>query len=179
MELARTKETAVAVREAKASDVPVITAIYNFEVASAHNHYESEPQRVEDRLAWLEGLQRRGYPVLVAEADGEVAGFAALTPFHPLSGYRFTVSGSIYVKAGRRGAGVGRALAAELHRQAVERNFHCILAGVNSENTASIQLLQSFGFEKVGYFKHIGFKNGRWHDDVCLQLLLSNEEERS
>ncbi len=162
----------VAVREANASDVEAITAIYNFEVAHGHNHYESEPQKIADRLAWLESLQKRGLPVLVADSGHEIVGFAALTPFHPLSGYRFTVSGSIYVKAGQRGAGVGRALAAKLFERAVEQKFHCILAGVNSENTASIRLLESFGFKQVGYFKGIGFKNGRWHDDVCLQRLL-------
>jgi L-amino acid N-acyltransferase len=89
-----------------------------------------------------------------------------------LSGYRFTVSGSIYVKPGRRGAGVGRALSKCLLSAARERGYHCILAGVNSENRASIALLESFGFERVGHFREIGQKNGRWHDDVCLQKIL-------
>jgi len=164
---------AVVVREAKASDVEAITAIYNHEVQNGHNHYESELQKTSDRLAWLEGLRKRGYPVFVADCGGEVMGFAALTPFHSLSGYRYTASGQIYVKAGHRGAGVGRALAASLFQAAIDGKFHCVLAGINSENTASIRLLESFGFERVGYFKGIGFKNGRWHDDVCLQRLFN------
>ncbi len=156
-------------RLARSEDVAALTAIYNDEMACGNANYESEPQRETDRMSWLEGLQKRGFPVVAAESDGVVVGFAALTPFHSLSGYRFTVSGSIYVQAGYRRRGVGRALCRRLLEEAVERGYHCILLGINSENLASLALLESLGFRRAGHFREIGFKNGRWHDDICLQ----------
>lgn len=163
---------ATEVRVGQGADAAALAEIYNQEVREGTTNYESEPQSEETRRQWIEGLAQRGFPLLVAESGGEVVGFAALTPFHPLSGYRFTVSGQVYVKAGHRAHGVGRALCERLRLEARERKFHSILAGVNAKNRASIGLLEAFGFKQVGCFKEIGFKNGQWHDDVCLQLIL-------
>ena len=158
-------------RLARSEDVSVLTAIYNNEMVCGNANYESEPQSEADRLSWLEGLQKRGYPVVAAESDGGVVGFAALTPFHSLSGYRFTVSGSIYVQAGYRRRGVGRALCRRLLEEAVERGYHCILLGINSENVASLALLESLGFRRAGHFRK---KDSRMGDGtttfVCRKL---------
>ncbi len=160
------------VRGGLVTDAAALAAIYNHEVGNGTTNYESEPQTEASRRQWIEGLAERNFPLLVAEYASEVVGFAALTPFHPLSGYRFTVSGQVYVKDGCRGLGVGRALCDRLLEAARARKYHCILAGVNAKNRASLALLEAFGFKQVGLFKEIGFKNGQWHDDVCLQRLL-------
>lgn len=160
------------IRDAQLRDAEAIAAIFNHEVEHGISNYEGRRHSPEERAEWMVRLRHGEYPVLVAEAAGRVAGFAALTPFHPLSGYRFTVTGSIYVDKSARGTGVGRALAARLFAAAKEKGYHSILAGVNSENAVCIALLKSFGFEAVGYFKEIGFKAGKWRDDVCLQLVL-------
>lgn len=164
-------ESGIHIRDARVEDAEALAVIYNYEVHHGTNHYESEPQLAADRAKWIEGLQARRFPVYVAEKDGEVIGFAALTPFHPLSGYRFTVSGSLYVKIGFRGAGVGRLLCEALVVGAHQQGYHCVLAGVNSENAASLSLLKSFGFQEAGRFREIGTKDGRWHDDICLQKI--------
>lgn len=165
-------QIAVLVREGCVADASALAALYNQEVLKGTSNYENEPQTAETRRQWIEGLTQKGFPLFVAENGDEVVGFAALTPFHPLSGYRFTVSGQVYVKDGHRALGVGRALCDRLLIEALERKYHCILAGVNAKNRASIGLLEAFGFKQVGLFKEIGFKNGEWHDDVCLQRIL-------
>jgi len=167
------------VRPATSADVEAITAIFNFEVEHGLSNYESRLHSSAERREWLAQLQQSGYPVLVAQSENAVVGFAALTPFHSLSGYRFTVTGSIYVDSRNRGNGVGRALAAELFAGAVRRGYHSVLAGVSSENSASIALLKSFGFEEVGRFREIGWKKGQWRDDVCLQLIFPGSEKPS
>ena len=162
------------IRPAVSADAPAMAQIYNRELQSdAPTNYATEPQTGESRRNWLEGLQERGYPVWVAEQDGQVVGFGALTPFHPLPGYRFTVTGSLYVDAPLRRTGIGKALGQALIKAGRSLGYHTIIAGINSENRASIALHEGFGFEQVGYFRGIGFKDGRRYDDVCLQLDLS------
>lgn len=161
------------IRDANLADIPDLVEIYNSEVASSHTNYESQEIRVDERESWLKNLQEKKYPVLVStQSDGKVVGYAALTPFHPLTGYRFTATGSVYVRANFRRSGVGRELLAVLKVRAIQQGIHSVIAGVNSENTASLELLKSIGFKEVGQFKEIGYKNGSWHDDTCLQLLL-------
>ncbi len=160
------------IRRAQSSDAEAIASIFNHEVEEGLSNYESRRHSPLEREEWLERLEKSEYPVMVAEENERVLGFAALTPFHPLSGYRFTVTGSIYVDSSTRRAGVGKSLATELLKEARIRRYHSILAGVNSENVACLALLKTFGFEPVGHFREIGWKNGKWRDDICLQLLL-------
>lgn len=165
----------IAVRKARVSDASTLADIYNHEVQSSSANYATAAQTVDERRLWIAGLLEKNYPVRVAERNGEIVGFGALTPFHALAGYRFTVTALLYVADGHRRAGVGRLIANELLEAAAGREYHTILAGVNAENEASIGLLESFGFERVGRFRQIGRKNGRWHDDVCLQKILKDD----
>jgi len=164
------------IRRARIEDARRIAAIFNFEVEHGISNYESRLHSVDERSEWVERLQQAEYPIFVAEQNEVVVGFAALTPFHSLQGYRFTVTGSIYVDAAARGTGIGRQLASSLFTAARERGYHSVLAGVNSENAACIALLKTFGFEEVGRFREIGWKQGQWRDDVCLQLILPGSE---
>ncbi len=110
--------------------------------------------------------------MLVAEVDGRLVGYCALTPFHPNTGYRLTTTASIYVHADHRRSGVGHAMCAKMWDEAKARGYHTVIGGVNAKNTASLELLKSFGFKEAGYFKQIGNKNGEWFDEICLQLML-------
>jgi L-amino acid N-acyltransferase len=169
---------AIAVRTATPADAAAIAVIYNDEVTGGVTNYEVKQHSATERRLWLEGLAERGYPILVAEAEGTVIGFCAITPFHPVSGYRYTATGSIYIAREHRRTGVGHALGEAMIAEARRRGLHTLIGGVNSENRASLALLESFGFQRVGYFREIGRKNGQWHDDICLQLLLETEETR-
>jgi phosphinothricin acetyltransferase len=163
---------ATAVRAATRDDAAAIARIHNQAVATGAGSRETREQSEAERRAWLEGLVAKGYPVLVATWGGEVVGFGAVTPFHPASGYARTASGSLYVEASARGAGVGKALGRELLAAARARNVHTIIAGIDAENVASIRLHESHGFERVGHFREIAWRDGRWRDDVCMQLIL-------
>jgi L-amino acid N-acyltransferase len=162
----------IVIRDAEEADAADLAAIWNNSVEKGVSNYETELQNAEDRAIWIKNLKLKQFPVLVALNKTEIVGFAALTPFHSHSGYRFTVSGVLYVKEEHRRTGVGKTLASQLFQEAKQREFHSVLAGVSSENRACIELLKLFGFEEAGVFKEIGFKNGKWHDDVCLQLRL-------
>jgi L-amino acid N-acyltransferase len=166
------------VRSATHNDISTIVEIFNFEVSEGTSNYESTLQTVEERTKWVSDLQTQNYPVLVIEAADKVVGFGALTPFARLTGYRLTTSGCIYIHHEFRTRGIGRALGMALWEEGKKRGFHSVIAGVNSKNSASLALLFSMGFEKRGYFPEIGFKNGEWLDDVCLQLFFQKQPNK-
>jgi phosphinothricin acetyltransferase len=87
-------------------------------------------------------------------------------------GYRFTSENSVYVAADQRGKGIGKLLLAPLIPSGQERGIHAVLAVIDADNAISIRLHQSFGFEKVGHFKQVGFKFDRWLDVVYMERLL-------
>ncbi len=60
--------------------------------------------------AWLTGRDRARHPVLVADDDGVVAGWAALSPWSTRGAYARTAEASVYVDEGHRREGIGRLL---------------------------------------------------------------------
>ena len=113
-----------------------------------------------------------GYPVIVAENDSGLIGYASFGDFRAWPGYRFTVEHSVYARADHRGKGVGGALMRELIDRARAMGKHVMIGGVDADNTASLRFHERLGFEKVAHFKQVGFKFGRWLDLTFLQLTL-------
>ena len=161
------------VRPATEADLPGILDIYNDAVLTTTASYDYEPRTLEHRRTWFQERQRDNYPVFVAvEKDGRVLGWSALNPYHARIGYRFTSENSVYVAANCRGKGIGRALLGPLLEAGKARGLHAILAVIDADNEASIRLHAQFGFEKVGLFKQVGFKFGRWLDVIYMEKLL-------
>ena len=161
------------VRPATRDDLPGIVAIYNDAVANTTASYDYEPRTLEHRRLWFEERERDGYAVFVAEdAQGRIIGWSALNPYHARKGYRFTAENSVYVAADQRGRGVGLRLMRPLIDAARRQGLHAVIGGIDASNEASIRLHAQLGFEKVGQFKEVGFKFGRWLDVVYMQLLL-------
>ncbi len=161
------------IRDAHDDDLPAILAIHNDAVLTTTAIWNSTPVDIEDRRAWLAGRRQAGYPVLVAEQAGEVAGYASFGDWRAWEGYRFTVENSIYIRADRRGHGIGSALLAPLVAAAGRLGKHVMVAGIEAGNAASIRLHHRHGFVQVAHFREVGEKFGRWLDLVFLQRTLA------
>jgi phosphinothricin acetyltransferase len=146
--------------------------IYNEAVRNTTATFDMDEKSLEDRLAWFHALDER-HPVIVAEVDGDVAGFAALKPHSQRPGYRYTAAVAIYVAPEYRRQGIGRALLEELLRRGLEAGLHTALALICGENEASIRLHESLGFEQVGRTREVGVKFGRVLDVVFMQKMLA------
>lgn len=161
------------IRLAVRADCEGILAIYNDAVLRTTASYDEQPRTLGHRLEWFDAHERDGYPVWVAVIGAdEVVGWSALNRFHDRVGYRFTCENSIYIAEPWRGRGLGALLLQPLIRSAEERSLHGILAVIDAENVASIRLHERHGFTRVGHFKDVGFKFGRWLDVVYLQRLI-------
>ena len=161
------------IRPAILEDLPGILEIYNEAVLNTTATYDYEPRTLEHRRAWFEDHAKNNYPVFVAaDPAGRVVGWSALNRYHDRMGYRFTAENSVYVAADQRGKGIGKLLMPPLISGARERAFRAVLAAIDAENDVSIRLHAAFAFERVGHFKQVGYKFGRWLDVVYMERLL-------
>jgi len=160
------------VRAATETDLPGILAIYNDAVANTTAIWNETESTLEGRRNWMVERTGRGFPVLVADDNGEVAGYATFGDFRPFQGYRFTIENSIYVRKDLRGHGIAVALMKPLIEVAEKLGMHAMIAGIEAENLASIRLHERFGFREVARMPEVGRKFDRWLDLVLMQKML-------
>jgi phosphinothricin acetyltransferase len=159
------------IRRATTADAGPINDILNYYVERSTATFATTPLTLADRLAWL-ASRSDAHPALVAVRDDEVVGWSALSVFRSREAYAQTVELGVYVHHARHRQGIGRLLVAELLALARTAGHHAVVGGCCSESTASIALLESFGFVRVAHFREVGRKFDRWLDVVFLELLL-------
>jgi phosphinothricin acetyltransferase len=161
----------VNLRLARPEDAEATREIYNTEVTGSTVTFDLVPRSIDDQLAWLDQLSG-AMAVVVAEIDGQIVGFASLSPYRDRPAYATTVEDSVYVHADFRGRGVARALLAEILDIAATRGFHAVMARIVGGHDASIGLHSSLDFEIVGTEREVGRKFGKWLDVVIMQRML-------
>jgi L-amino acid N-acyltransferase len=161
----------VTLRRAQPGDNAQIAAIWNEAVASPSFTTDTEPRTPEGQRAWL---ARHGddHPVVVAVDGDEVLAYGSLSPYRDKPAFRATVEDSVYVEAGRRGAGLGSRVLAELLRLARARGHHAVMARIVADNEPSRRLHARLGFTLVGIERATAFKHARYHDVAIMQALL-------
>lgn len=158
------------IRNASEADLPTIMDIYNDAVASTTAIWNDVQVDLANRQDWFSVRKARGFPVLVADVGGAVAGYASYGDWRAFEGFRNTVEHSVYVHKDHRGAGIGRDLMQALVERAGQGGIHVMVACVEAGNAASVRLHESLGFRNVGTFSEVGEKFGRWLDLTCLEL---------
>ena len=161
----------VEIRLARPADAEAIRQIYNAEVTGSTVTFDLVPRSLADQEVWLEA-RSGAMAVIVAEHDGEIVGFASLSPYKERPAYATSVEDSVYVRADQRGTGVGRALLDELLEVASARGFHTVMARIVGHHEASIALHRAVGFEPVGIEREVGRKFGQWLDVMIMQRML-------
>ena len=163
------------IRAASEADAAACAAIYSPYVTGTAISFELASPSTEEMAGRIrEVLVAHAW--LVAEAGGEVIGYAYARPFAAREAYRWSCETSVYLAAGRQGSGVGRALYEALLARLVERGFRVAVAKMTLPNPASEGLHAALGFRPVGVHRRIGYKNGAWHDVAITQLDLAADD---
>jgi phosphinothricin acetyltransferase len=121
----------------------------------------------------------RSHAFLVADDDGNIAGFAYAGVHRGRLAYRWSCEVSVYLDAAAQGRGLGRALYQTLFALLERQGYRMLLAGVALPNPASVGLHRSLGFAEVGIYRRIGWKAGAWRDVMWLARPLGAERHET
>jgi L-amino acid N-acyltransferase YncA len=157
-------------RAATNGDLKAITDIYNEAVLTTDATFDLEPKTEDEQRVWLSSHDQM-HPVLVAEQDGAVIGWASLSQWSSRSAYASTAEISLYIKEEYRGKGAGKRLLKDIMREGDRVGLHTVLARITTGNTVSIRLHESAGFEHVGIMREVGEKFGRRLDVLLMQKI--------
>ena len=160
-------------RPASTDDMAAITEIYAAVVAASPASYEFAAPDMPEMTARFEALVAQGYPYLVAQEDGEIAGFAYASRFRGRDGYDWAVEDTVYIAEPHRGKGVGRALLTALIDACTQKGYRHMLAAIGDASySASLKLHEAVGFREIGTIPGLGWKEGKWHDWVLMHRQL-------
>jgi len=165
------------IRAATEADLADILRIYNQAIAKTTAVFEYRPHTIDMRREWFKAKRTASLPVLVALDGGAIAGFASYGPFRAWPAYKYSVELSVYVDETVRGRGIGTQLVRGVLDCAREQDLHVVMAGITSDNDASLRLHRKLGFAEVAHIPEVGYKFGRWLDLKLLQLILEGPRQ--
>jgi L-amino acid N-acyltransferase YncA len=163
----RVKE--VAIDHASPRDAEAICAIYNVAITERGSTFETELRSPAD---FQERIRDPRFPLLVAELDDVVVGWAGLASYSSRPCYAGIGECSVYVDTAARGRGIGTTLAEALASAAEENGFHKLIGKLFTDNIASIRLVKRCGFASVGLHRRHGQLDGSWRDVLVVERLL-------
>lgn len=154
----------VTTRPVRDDDLPTVLRVYAEGLATRNATFETVvPTARQMRARWLSGL------AWVAELEGEVVGWTAVSPVSSRECYAGVGESSVYVTERARGRGVGTSL---LHTQVVESDragMWTLQTSVFPENRASLALHRSAGYRTLAVRSRIAQLDGVWRDTVLLE----------
>jgi L-amino acid N-acyltransferase YncA len=159
-----------AIRKATLKDLPAITDIYNEAIRNTTATFDTTEKTVDQQKEWFDKHGDK-HPIIVAVDGIEVIGWASMSAWSDRCAYANTAEGSIYVRAGQRGKGVGRQLSVAILKAAREAGLHTAILRIAEGNDASIKLAESLGFKHIGVMKEVGHKFGKLLDVYIMQII--------
>jgi L-amino acid N-acyltransferase YncA len=164
------EELMIAIRPADWRDLEAITEIYNEAVLTTTGTFDTEPKTLDEQRSWFKHHGGK-YPVVVAELNTVVIGWASLSRWSDRCAYTDTAELSLYVKQEYRRRGVGRKLMDAIVAEGRNAGLHSVLARIAEGNENSIRLHESVGFHVVGVMREVGRKFGQLLDVSLMQLV--------
>jgi phosphinothricin acetyltransferase len=158
------------IRAATATDAEAIARIYTAGIEERSSTFETEPRTEQDIEPWLATAER--LPVLVAEDNGAVLGWARVQTYSERPAYSGVGEVSVYVDAAARGRGLGRALLEGLEEAARQRDHWKLLGKLFTDNAASAALVRRGGWREVGLHLKHGRLDGKWRDVLLVEKVL-------
>jgi phosphinothricin acetyltransferase len=160
----------LSVRPAIGDDCEAIASIYNEGIEDRIATFETRQRSAGDIRSWF----NTRYPLVVVTDDERVIAFASASTYRPRECYDGIAEFSVYVARNDRGRGAGRLAMQGLIEAAREAGFWKLLSRVFTENTASLELLNSLRFREVGVYEKHARLDGRWRDVVIVERLLDS-----
>jgi phosphinothricin acetyltransferase len=159
----------VTVRPARRDDASAIATIYNSGIRGRGATFETRERTAADIEAWFD---RTSHPILVAERDGRVVGWAAASPYRARECYAGIAEFSVYVDPSEKGRRIGDTLMTDFIPALERAGFWKVLSRIFPENSASRALCARHGFREVGTYHRHARLDGVWRDVVIVERLV-------
>jgi L-amino acid N-acyltransferase len=163
----------ISIRPATLGDIHWITQIYNEAIQNTTATFDTEVKTEEDRINWFKQHNNK-YPVLVAETENKVIGYACLSKWSDRCAYDGTAEVSVYIDSNYRGRGVGKKLLEVLTLTGEKVGLHNLVSRITEGNLSSIHIHELLGFEHIGVMREAGVKFGKRLDVHMMQKLFNN-----
>lgn len=159
------------IRHARADDAEAMARIHAEGIADRVATFETRPATAQPFRELAESIA----PVLVAEIEDELVGWAKVGPYADAHDYYATVGeATLYVRRKSRGAGVGAALLTALGAAACGAGFHKLVGKILTTNEASVALVRRCGWSEVGVHRRHGRLDGAWKDVLVVEKLFGD-----
>ena len=158
------------IRAARSADAQAVADIYNEGIETRLATFETEPRSAPEVEAWLGGGER--LPLLVAEEDDVVLGWARLLAYSDRPVYAGVGEVSVYVTAPARGRGIGTGLLEALQQRAAELGYWKLVGKLFTANSASAAMVRRCGWREVGMHHRHSRLDGEWRDVLVVERVL-------
>ena len=158
------------IRQATSADLGQITEIYNDAIQKTTATFDTEPKTLEEQERWF-AQHDIAHPILVAEEEGLILGWASLSQWSDRCAYKDTAEISLYVKEEHRRKGIGKQLMGAIIQEGKSTGLHTVIARIAGSNKISVDLCRSFGFQYIGTMREVGKKFGQLLDVHLMQLI--------
>ena len=164
------------IRLASRQDAEAIHRIYAPIVRDTAISFEWDVPTVSELADRVTTVLRSGYPWLVAEASGVVAGYACASSFRTRTAYSWAAEVSVYVHPRYHRRGVGRSVYSSVLDLLELQGYRSAYGVATAPNPSSEALHRSMGFEQAGYLHRVGYKFGEWHDVIFWRIGLGPQD---
>jgi phosphinothricin acetyltransferase len=160
----------IIIRDALSKDLIDITDIYNEAILNTVATFDTNIKTLDQQKKWFDkhGLKN---PIIVAEDNEKVVGWASLSKYSDKCAYSDTAELSLYVKEEFQRKGIGKRMMKEIVKRGKKAGLHAIISRIAEGNQVSVNLHKMVGFEYVGIYKEVGFKFERRLDVYLMEKL--------
>ena len=163
----------IKIRRATINDLDAITDIYNEAILKTTATFDTEIKSWKEQKKWFEDHGSKN-PILVADENGIIFGFASLSKYSDRCAYSDTAEISLYVKEEHQGKGIGKKLMEQIIKEGKNVGLHVVISRITEGNKKSIYLHKSVGFEHIGIMKEVGLKFGKRLDVYLMQKIYNH-----
>ena len=173
----------IKLRVARPSDAAELLALYAPYVEDTAISFETVVPSLEEFTERMVHKLPR-YPYIVAEKDGELLGYAYLSPFVGRAAYDWAAETTIYLRLDCRHIGIGKMLYTALESIARAQGIINLEACIGWTDAPDEHLTNNsaeyhahLGYRMVGRFYKCGYKFGTWYDMVWMEKLLGEHPD--
>ncbi len=149
------------IRTAQFDDLETIVEIYNQAIDARFQTGFTERITLDDRIEWFNEHTPDKYPLFVYVVDDQVAGWLSVSPYRAGRGaLRYSVEISYFIDTAHRKKGIASQLLVYAINACRQLNYKTAIAIILDKNTASMNLMEKFGFKKWAFLPGVADFDG-------------------